>query len=149
MDKEQQSVIDEFNRECGWGFDPRIGKDEATLTAMAAQAAEYGRHDLAGRLTRLREQLHPRSAVVARCQAAVRDFTRPKTPDAKHHTQISVADFRRLLAEAQDELQVRRIVLYYQEHLTGTAREINEALDYAGLRAMELQGEPVGELVGR
>ena len=57
---------------------------------------------------------------------------------------MPVAEFRRLVGLAHNELEVRRLVLYHRDNLTGTAHEICEALDFASARAMHFDGPADG-----
>ena len=57
---------------------------------------------------------------------------------------MPVAEFRRLIGLAHNELEVRRLVLYHRDNLLGTAMEILEALDFASARAMHFDGPAEG-----
>ena len=57
---------------------------------------------------------------------------------------MPVAEFRRLIAQAQNELEIRRIVLWHQEQLVGPWQEKNEALNFALVREMHFAGPADG-----
>jgi len=90
---------------------------------------------------------HGRRAIAQDCTAQVRsagiaDGQSPMANSEK--TEMPVAEFRRLIEMAGNELEIRRLVLYHQEQLSGTMKEICEALDFAGERAAYFMGPAEG-----
>lgn len=102
-----------------------------------------------GRFTRqlaARSTLAAAQKTLARAAAALEADMRTFSQDA-----ITVHEFRSRIEGAHQEIEVRRLVLYFQEKLMGSAEEVNEVMDLANARAVELleSGAEIGAPGGR
>ena len=84
---------------------------------------------------------HGRRSIAQDCTVQVRSAASAAVDGKK---EMPVAEFRRLIELAGNELEIRRLVLYHQEQLSGTWKAICEALDFAGARAMYFTGTADG-----